>query len=33
MCLTCDHRELAKILSLNKGLDVAKKYDDAIIIS
>ncbi|MFA5916933.1 MAG: Maf family protein [Candidatus Gracilibacteria bacterium] len=33
MCLSCDHRELAKILSLNKGLDVAKKYDDAIVIS
>lgn len=33
MCLTCDHKELAKVLSLNKGLDVAKKFDDAIVIS
>lgn len=33
MCLGCDHVELAKILSLNKAKDVAKKYDDAIILS
>lgn len=33
MCLTCDYKELAKVLSLNKWLDVAKKFDDAIVIS
>ncbi|MDD3302120.1 MAG: Maf family protein [Candidatus Gracilibacteria bacterium] len=33
MCLSCDYKELVKTLALNKGLDVAKNNDEAIVIS